>query len=484
VDLFLTPEDRGAGLVRALYERVRGAIDEGRIGPGDALPPSRDLARQLGVSRHTVTTAYGYLVAEGFLDGAAGGGTRVSPLAARAGGGRPARRFRSSAATPPPPGAAAPGGGPGAGPALRLPVGLPDPSLFPAAAWRRCVARALREPESGYGDHAGEPALRAAIAAYVHRSRGVTSGPDGVVVAAGAQQAFALALLALVRPGEVVAVEDPGYARFRLLAEARGARVVPVPVDGEGLVVDALPPRARLVHVTPSHQFPTGVALSLARRRALAAWARRTGAVVLEDDYDSEFRHARRPLEPLYRLDPGGRVVYVGSFSKSFSPALRLGFAVAAPELARELAAMRALADWHSPAVLQRALAAFLAEGEMDRHVRRARRAYRERHDRIVAGLAGILARGTGRGRPPGQPPALVASGAGLHVAVELPRGEEERVLSEAREAGLDLEGMSPHAVASRREGVLVGFGAVGLPEVERGLAVLASVIPHGSRRR
>jgi GntR family transcriptional regulator / MocR family aminotransferase len=388
MDLYLGTKDRQRGLARAIYEQVREAIAEGRVKAGEQLPPSRELARQLGVSRFTVTTAYGFLVAEGFLAGASGAGTVValpaSPASPRRG---PAPRRPGLAPLPAPLPAAA-------RPRLDLSLGCPDPDLFPSTEWRGQVRRALRDAHTAqYGDPAGDPKLRAAIATWIHRSRGVRASPHRVVVSAGAQQAFDLVLGALIKPGDVVAVEDPGYLPFRTLAQARGARVIPVPVDGEGLVVASLPARARLVYVTPSHQFPLGPVLSLARRRHLLEWARAAGAHVIEDDYDTEFRFSDRPLEPLARLDTDGRVIYVGSFSKTLSPSLRLGFLVVPDELVASLAGLRQVIDWCSPVFLQRALAGFLADGTMDRHLRRARRVYRARHQLVVDWLAG---------RPPG----------------------------------------------------------------------------------
>lgn len=469
MDLYLTAKDR-RGLAQAIYRRVREAIAEGRVRPGDRLPPSRELARQLAVSRHTVTTAYGFLVAEGFLAGASGAGTRVAALPPTVTGrlGKEAVPNEHLVARESPVARAAP--------RLRLELGVPDGSLFPAAEWRRQTQRALRDgsiAHAHYGDAAGDPELREVLAGWIHRSRGVRTTPEQVVITAGAQQAFDLILGALTRPGDVVAVEDPGYPQFRELAAVRGARVIPVPVDAEGLVVEALPARAKAVHVTPSHQFPLGPALSLARRRQLLEWARRTGAVIVEDDYDTEFRFGDRPLEPLQRLDTGGHVIYVGSFSKTLTPSLRAGFLVAPPGLVAPLARMRQLMDWHSPGFLQRALAGFLAEGMMDRHLRRARRVYRARHQLLAGWLEGP-------GRALGQ---WVGSGAGLHLAVELHPGlDEARLLDGAREAGLALEGLSKYCVDSGRRGLALGYGGTGLPRLGRALRILEALLPRSGR--
>ncbi len=443
MDLYLGADDRRRGLARAIYEQLRAAIAEGRVRHGDRLPPSRELARQLAVSRHTVTTAYGLLVAEGFLTGASGAGTRVA-LPPAAPSRKRAAPDRSPADLSPLP-AQAP-------PRFDLRLGVPDPDLFPADEWRGHVRRALRDaPAAQYGDPAGDPMLRAAIAEWIHRSRGVAADARRTVVTAGAQQAFDLLLGVLVRPGDVVAVEDPGYLPFHKLAVARGAKLVPVPVDGEGLVVSALPDRAQLVYVTPSHQFPLGTVLSLRRRRELLAWARAARAHVIEDDYDSEFRFSDRPLEPLARLDDGGRVIYVGSFSKSLRPSLRAGFLVAPDELVAPLAGLRQIMDWCSPVFLQKALAALLADGTMDRHLRRARRVYRVRHQLLVDWFSGP-------GRRLGR---LVPGDAGLHVAVELsPEIDGANLVTRARARGVALDDLATYSIDAGPCGLALGYGS------------------------
>jgi GntR family transcriptional regulator / MocR family aminotransferase len=464
MDLYLSAADRRHGLARAIYEQVRAAIAEGRVRPGDRLPASRELAQQLDVSRHTVTTAYGFLVAEGFLAGATGAGTRVTLP--------PAEPPRRQAAPGRPPAALSPLPVK-ARPRLDLSLGVPDPGLFPADEWRGHVRRALRDARAAqYGDPAGDPVLRSAIATWIHRSRGVAASPERTVVTAGAQQAFDLILGVLTRPGDVVAVEDPGYLPFHKLALARGAKVVPVPVDDEGLVVSALPARARIAYVTPSHQFPLGPVLSLGRRRQLLAWARDARAHVVEDDYDSEFRFSDRPLEPLARLDDAGQVIYVGSFSKTLSPSLRAGFLVAPAELVDSLAGLRQLVDWCSPVFLQRALARLLSDGTMDRHLRRARRAYRDRHQLMVDWLSGP-------GRRLGRP---VRGDAGLHIAVELSAGVDEgKLVERARARGLAIEGLASYSIDAKPPGLVLGYGAAGPQQLAEALPL---VLELAGRRR
>jgi GntR family transcriptional regulator/MocR family aminotransferase len=275
----------------------------------------------------------------------------------------------------------------------------------------------------------------------------------------------------LLEPGDQVAVEDPGYVPVRRLFGALGAKVVGVPVDDQGLVVDLLPPSARIVYVTPSHQYPLGMTMSMPRRRALLRWAERHDAAVIEDDYDTEFRYVDRPLEPLQSLDADGRVVYVGSFSKTFSPSVRLGFAAVPKPLAGPITALRQLIDWHPPIAMQTALAGFIDDGLLDKHIRRNRRVYAERHHILTEALSGSLAEHlTPR-----------AAHAGLHIAAVLRRGlRENEVLQAAAGHGIVVSGLSDcFHTAPAQPGLLIGFGAVsttGLPTALRMLdRVLAS---------
>jgi GntR family transcriptional regulator/MocR family aminotransferase len=456
MDLFLDPEaDRP--LAAQLYEQLRSAIARGRLQPGDQLVPSRQLAGELGVSRHTVTTAYSRLVAEGYAEGRAGGGSVVaSPSPA------PPNRTGPGAALRPSPRFA------GWSPYFRplpygcrfdLRPGLPDPALFPTAPWRRQVAAAVTAEHSVYGDPAGRIRLRRAVAAWIARSRSVAASEDTVVITCGTQHSIDLVTRVLLEPGDCVAVEDPGYLPAMRLFDALGAKVVGVPVDDQGLVVDLLPSSARIVYVTPSHQYPLGVTMSMPRRRALLRWAERHDAAVIEDDYDTEFRYVDRPLEPLQALDADGRVVYVGSFSKTFSPSVRLGFAVVPQPLAEPIAALRQLIDWHPPIAMQTALASFINDGLLDKHIRRCRRVYAERHHILTQALFGPLSDHLTAQSPH----------AGLHVAAVL-RGEldEKQVLQAAVRNGIVTAGLR-HCfhTCQAQSGLLIGFGAVstaGLP--------------------
>ncbi len=356
IELFLAdvPQRRRAA---ALYDQLRDAIEHGRLRSGDRLPTSRELAADIGLSRSTVTTVYGRLVAEGYAGGRTGDGTFVSDVRST-----PTRR-----ATP------AVGDSRAQVWAADLRTGRPDPELFPVVEWRRAAVSVLQAAPPGYGDPGGLPALRAALASWVARSRGVRATAEQVVVTAGAQGAFDLLARTLLGPGTTIAVENPGYPPARRAFRAAGTDVVGVPVDDDGIVVRRIPARAKAVCVTPSHQAPTGAVLSMARRRELLA----RDLLVIEDDYDTEHRYVDRPLEPLQRLDVTDRVVYVGSFSKTLTPSLRIGFVVAPARLAERLVTTRAAIDTQPAHLTQAALAEFLTSGGFERHLRRSRRAYR-----------------------------------------------------------------------------------------------------------
>jgi GntR family transcriptional regulator/MocR family aminotransferase len=273
----------------------------------------------------------------------------------------------------------------------------------------------------------------------------------------------------LLEPGDTVAIENPGYVPVARLFTALGARVAGVPVDDQGLVVDLLPPTARIVYVTPSHQYPLGMTMSAPRRRALLRWAERHDAAIIEDDYDTEFRYVDRPLEPLQALDANGRVVYVGSFSKTFSPSIRLGFTVVPQPLAEPVAALRQLIDWHPPTAMQTALAGFIEDGLLDKHIRRSKRGYAERYHMLAEALAGPLA-GHLTARAPN---------AGLHVAALLREGlSEDEVLQDAAGAGIAMSGLRDcFHCGPAQPGLLIGFGAVSAADLPAALRMLDYVL-------
>jgi GntR family transcriptional regulator / MocR family aminotransferase len=459
--------DEAAGKTAAVYRALRAAIVDGRLPAGERLPATRALAADLGVARGSVAAAYERLTAEGYLAARVGAGTFVV--------GAPATRARRRASADPlrpradwtfEPLATS---GSVRAPRYDFRTGIPDAGLFPFDAWRRLVTAELRLRANNpgtYGEPAGHPLLRSAIARYLGVSRGVRTTAEDVVVTNGAQHAFDLIARVLVRPGDVVAVEEPGYPPVRRILAALGARVVGVPVDDEGLVVAELPGSCRLVYTTPSHQFPLGRAMSLGRRRELLEWARGRPAAIVEDDYDSEFRFSARPLEPLHSLDTAGRVLYVGTFSKSMVPALRVGFVLATPGLREALIAARQLGDGYGQPAVQAALARFLDEGLLARHVRKASKAYAARHARIVSALERI----------PGLD--VVPSAAGLHVAA-LTGADSTAVVSAAARAGLALDDLRDYSEGSptRQAGFVFGFGAVDPALLDEGMALFAALL-------
>ena len=471
VDVHISLAGRGDRTAR-IYRQLRDAIVDGRLRPGERLPPSRELAATLTVSRTTVTAAYERLTAEGFLTGRVGAGTfvrsvttaGVAPTAPRQGV-RPRPVWRGLAAEPAPE---------TAGPPARYDfrVGVPDPALFPLATWRRLVAAELRAAtlrRSPYRESAGLPELRDAIARHLALSRSVRAGADDVLVTQGAQQALDLIARVLVEPGDRVAVEEPGYVPARQVLRAAGARISAVPVDAEGIDVDALPADARLVYVTPSHQFPLGVAMSPARRYALLDWAARHRAVIVEDDYDSEFRYGARPLDPLQSLDTAGRVVYVGSYAKTMAPMLRLGFLVAPASLVPALRTARRVADWHGDPVVQAAMARFIDEGLLARHVRRALRTYATRREALLTALATHL----------GDRLSVVPSAAGLHVAARRadPALDVPAALADAAARGVAVDPLDRFCANDKQFGLVLGYGTVPADRIAAGVRLLAAAL-------
>ncbi len=465
MDVHVTLKGRG-DLTARIYRQLFDAVLDGRLRPGERLPATRELARRLDVSRNTVSLAYERLIAEGVFTGRVGAGTFVC-----AGVAGPARARRAPegrvqvqplwrAIHEPRPIRAV-------GPAYDFRVGSPDAALFPFTVWRRLVARELRPGTldwSRYGDPSGHAGLRATIARHAGISRAVRASADDVIVTQGAQQALDLIGRVVLARGDTVAVEEPGYPPARLLFQTLGARVVGVPVDDEGLVVSAVPRAARLVYVTPSHQFPLGIPMSLARRRALLAWAERRNGLVIEDDYDSEFRFEGRPLDPLQSLDGSGRVVYVGSFSKVMLPALRVGFVVAPASLRGPFRSAKQLMDWHGELPTQAALARFIDDGLLGRHIRKLTREYAARHEMICAAIR----------RDFGAWLRLVPSGAGLHVAARSAPGatiDLNRVVARAEASGVLVRTLAHFSAGSAaQDGLVFGYGALATGTIEEGL--------------
>ena len=465
-------------LYRQLYRGVRGAILGGSLAAGTPLPSSRALAEELGVSRNTVVVAFDQLSAEGYLEGSPRSGTRVArALPGRADGGRSPRtarapsgisaRGRAIAAVPMP--ALARGGSEPR--AFR--VGVPALDQFPRTLWARLSSRRWRRaPVLAYGDVSGYEPLREAIAEYVRAARGARCAPDQVIVVNGSQQGVDLAARVLLDPGDVVWMEDPGYSGARIALLAGSAELVPVPVDGDGLVVQEgrrLAPGARMAYVSPSHQFPLGVTMSAARRLELLRWAAAAGAWVIEDDYDSEFRYDARPLGSLQGMDEEGRVIYVGTFSKTLFPALRLGYLIVPDPLIDAFRAARAAADRPSPVVDQAVLADFLTEGHFARHVRRMRRLYAERQDALIRAI---------RERLDGRVEAAPAA-AGMHLVAWLPRGDDDTSAS-ARAAALGVEAppLSRYSIRPLdRGGLMLGWAGYPPAAIRDGVGLLAKAL-------
>jgi GntR family transcriptional regulator / MocR family aminotransferase len=455
-----------------IYRQLLDAILDGRLRSGERLPATRDLAQQLAVSRTTVALAYDRLTADGFLVSRVGAGTfvcteRLRPTQQRTApsdaGVRPRPLWQSL--TPP-------SDAPRSGSKFDFRVGIPDASLFPLQTWRRLVSRELRPAltQSTYADPRGHEGLRQAIARHWGTARAVRASADDVLVTQGAQQAFDLIGRVLLEPGDRVAIEEPGYPAVRELFRSHGARVVGVPVDAEGLDVTQLPSDTRVVYVTPSHQFPTGTVLSLRRRTALLSWAERHDAVIIEDDYDSEFRFSDRPLRPLQSLDRSGRVIYVGSFSKTMLPMLRLGFLVAPASLHAALTSAKELVDSSGPSTLQGAMATFVDDGLLARHVRKAGRIYAARHDQVVQTLQTDYAAWL-------EP---VPSSAGLHVCARVrPEADLDipQLLDRARAVGVAVHSLARYCMRQPQQGLVLGYGAIETERIGLGLERLRTLI-------
>jgi GntR family transcriptional regulator / MocR family aminotransferase len=461
-------------LHRQIYDRVRGQILGGQLVAGTRLPSTRGLAAELGISRTTTALAYQMLQLEGYIESRVGAGARVARVRVErqredwSGSGAGAPTIVSPVESPL---AGVAPGAHGARSAHTFSAGFPDVAHFPWETWARLVARharrSLREVALGLSA-AGYRPLREAIVAHIAVTRGVRCAADDVIITAGSQGALHLIAQALLAPGDRIWMEDPGYLGARGAMQAAGVSTVPVPVDGEGLDVRAgidTTAGARLAVVTPSHQFPTGVTMSLERRMALLEWAATAHAWIVEDDYDSEYRYGGRPLEALQGLDHGQRVIYVGTFSKTLFPALRVGYLVAPAILRQRLLATRALIDTHRPALEQMALADFIGAGHYARHIRRMRELYRERRDTLIASLAREL----------GGALDVSAPQAGLHVVAWL-----RAPVDFSRVAGLDMGVELVSRYAERplaRDGLVLGYATAAPDELRAGVSRLARTL-------
>ncbi len=443
-------------LATQVGDQLRAAMRGGQLTAGSRLPSSRSLASLLGVSRTVVTEAYQQLYAEGWLDGRHGSGTYVADVHAGDGfSARPAEPRPSPDADFYPPLHA-----PDAG-LVDLRPGRPWVMAYDTAAWRRAWRAAGDLPMSAWPDLYGDPMLREALADHLRRARAVPAGPGDVLITRGTGNGLDLLAATLLRPGDRVGVEEPGYRSARRIFASRGAEIVPCPVDADGLIVDDLPAGLRMIYTTPAHQFPTGGRLPIPRRERLLAWARATGALVVEDDYDAEFRYDVAPLPALYGLGPE-QVVLLGTLSKSLSPDVGVGWLVAGRPLLDRIARTRKeLADRTSGPV-QRAVAIMLDRGDLDRHLRRMRLEYARRREAVVAALG----------------PWTKGDTAGLHVLAELPEHVVPEIVAGARERGVLVDTtLRHHHGPPRVHGLVVGYGSAALHDVRRGCGIVRTLL-------
>ena len=472
---------------------LRVEIRDGRLNPGARLPSSRTLARSLGLSRNTTLPAYRQLHAEGYLTSKTGSGTFVATdLPATL---KPNDKSRSTQRTR--------GDGPRSlsnwgtsvvaelrtSPLIavrdRAPVrydflyGVPGPALFPVEVWSRAVARRARAASArtlGYGPPEGNLELRTELTSYLAKARGVECSPEQIVIVHGAQQALQLLCRVLVNRGDPVLIEDPHYISARHVLNVEGAELVPIPVDDDGACLDTVPPkvlrRAKLAYVTPSHQFPTGAVMSFPRRKELLSWADSAGATLVEDDYDSEFRYEGRPIESLHSLDKNGRVVYVGTFSKTLFPSLRVGYIVAPPSLIPALVGAKWLADWGNSTLGQQVLADLLRDGSFERHLRRTCVRYGDLRKTLCRAVEEHF----------GNRAIVAGANAGLHVLLRLDglnATELDRLVQNARNVSVGVYSLAPYYLRKpKRVGLILGYTLLNERDIREGIRLLAQTTP------
>ena len=437
-----------------LGRQLREAMNDGRVRAGERLPSSRALAGALGVSRTVVTAAYEQLYAEGWLEGRHGSGTYVADIAPVPRSGQAARTGleRTHEAS-----------------AIDLRPGIPWIGALDTPAWRRAWRLAASVPPVARPARPGLPGLRIALVDHLRRSRGVACPPERVLVTRGATNGLDLLAATVVRPGDRVGVEEPGYPNARTVLAARGAEVVPCPVDEHGLMVDALPDGLRLIYTTPSHQYPLGGRLPVPRRQALLAWARRNDALIAEDDYDSEFRYDVAPLPALYGLGPD-HTIYLGTTAKVLAPALGVGWLVARPDLVEAIVATRERLGDHTSVVPQEAVRILLERGDLDRHIRRMRAEYARRRVAVVETLGHL---------------PLLGDTAGLHLVVGLPAGAVDGVVERAAARGVLLDSLSDrYGGTPDVHGLVLGYGGATVAQIRSGCSLVRELAQEPARRR
>ncbi|PFH12465.1 GntR family transcriptional regulator/MocR family aminotransferase [Collimonas sp. PA-H2] len=464
-------------LAGQVYRQIREAIQSGRLAAGEQVPPSRLLAQQLRVSRKTVSEAYARLTIDQLLVGKVGSGTFVNATTQPrprqfagkdlAGGATLKTWLGRSIPLPAP--------GPDRRSGYDFVGGGGTKSHFPISEWRQCVLHGLRKSQADRGFYSypeGLPVLREAIARHTSFARGVRCVAADVLVTNGAQQAIDLIARVLLEPGCTVAVEDPGYPSARIAFASQGAHIACIPVDAEGMMVEQIPEQTRLIYVTPAHQFPLGMPMSLARRKALLKRAGELGAIIIEDDYDSEFRYQGRPTDSLQSMDTEGLVAFVGTFSKVMQPELRIGYLIAPPAIRAAVAIAKHLSDWHAPTMMQWALAKFIDDGYLQKHIRRCHAIYGSRREQMLARFATDLA-------PWLQP---IAATAGFHMTALTKREIDIPLLLKlARRVDVGLYPIDVFYHAQPPlQGLFFGYGAIETldiaPALDRVKAILSEI--------
>ncbi|NJN31990.1 MAG: PLP-dependent aminotransferase family protein [Synechococcales cyanobacterium RM1_1_8] len=482
MELALTLDsDLAQPLHRQIYEQIRDRILSGQLARSQRLPPSRALAQSLQVSRATVSLSYDQLLSEGYLETRPGAGTFVAaqlPEALLQVEGHPSApvleaiplrlsRYGQAIALAPPwqnqP--AAP---------YNFRYGHPSLELFPLPLWKRLMAQEM-SAHRRWMDYATDPLgygpLREAIAQYLTRARAVTCHPDQIVITHGTQQALQLVTQLFIDPGEAIALENPGYLGAQRIFRSRGALLQPVPVDGDGLIVSALAqlqPIPKLIYVTPSHQFPTGALLSLPRRLQLLDWAQQHHCLILEDDYDGEFRYSSRPIPALQGLKANAPVLYLGTFAKVLFPGLHLGYAVVPTNLVQTFAQARWLSDRHCSLLDQAVLARFITEGHLERHLRRMRLCYDRRRQILMDALKANF----------GDRVTILGDSAGLHLVARLHSGLcDQAVVDRAAQAGVYLASLQDHNLQSCQGDFILGYSEVSEAQIETGIQRWAAAL-------